>query len=89
MFQDVRQSDGWGKYLTSIGFRTIRTSGGVLMAIKKVLSFGLIKIQKPTPVNKKDLEEIENIARKENYFMIKFEPFVGQDENLLTKPVTL
>jgi lipid II:glycine glycyltransferase (peptidoglycan interpeptide bridge formation enzyme) len=83
MFQDVRQSDGWGKYLTSIGFKTIRTSGGVMMALKKVLFFSLIKIQKPTPLSKEDLEEIESVAKKENYFMIKLEPFVGQDENLL------
>ncbi len=84
-FQDIRQSDNWGKYLTSIGFKTVRTSGGVLMVIKKIWFFGLIKIQKPSPLSKEDLDEIENTAKKENYFMIKLEPFVGQDENLLTQ----
>jgi lipid II:glycine glycyltransferase (peptidoglycan interpeptide bridge formation enzyme) len=83
MFQDVRQGDGWGKYLCSIGFKTIRTSGGVLMVIKKILFFSLIKIQKPPPLSKRDLDEIESIAEKEKYFFIKLEPFVGQDENLL------
>ena len=83
MFQDIRQSDSWGKYLTSIGFKTIRTSGGVLIVIKKILFFSLIKIQKPHPLQKKDLDEIESIAKKEKYFLIKLEPFVGQNENLL------
>lgn len=85
MFQDVRQSDDWGKYLTSVGFHTIRTSSGVLMVVKKVLFFSLIKVQKPSPLSKEDLEEIESIAKKEKYFLIKLEPFVGQDENLLTQ----
>jgi lipid II:glycine glycyltransferase (peptidoglycan interpeptide bridge formation enzyme) len=84
-FQDVRQSDDWGKYLTSVGFKTIRTSDGVLMVIKRLWFFSLIKIQKPSPLSKEDLDEIESIARKENYFMIKLEPFVGQDENLLVQ----
>jgi lipid II:glycine glycyltransferase (peptidoglycan interpeptide bridge formation enzyme) len=85
LFQDVRQSDSWGKYLTSIGFKTIRTSSGVLMVIKKLWFFSLIKIQKPSVLTKEDLTEIEEIAKKENYFMIKLEPFVGQDENLLVQ----
>jgi lipid II:glycine glycyltransferase (peptidoglycan interpeptide bridge formation enzyme) len=85
MFQDVRQSDDWGKYLNSIGFKTIRTSSGILMVIKKILFFSLIKIQKPSPLSKEDLDEIESIAKKEKYFLIKLEPFVGQDENLLTQ----
>jgi lipid II:glycine glycyltransferase (peptidoglycan interpeptide bridge formation enzyme) len=84
-FQDVRQSDSWGKYLTSVGFKTVRTSGGVLMVIKKLWFFSLIKIQKPSPLSKEDLDEIESIARKENYFMVKLEPFASQDENLLVQ----
>jgi lipid II:glycine glycyltransferase (peptidoglycan interpeptide bridge formation enzyme) len=82
--QDVRQCDAWGKYLNSIGWKTIRTSGGILMAIKKLLFFSLIKIQKPTNVTKEDLEEIERIAKKENYFLIKLEPFLGQDEKIIS-----
>jgi lipid II:glycine glycyltransferase (peptidoglycan interpeptide bridge formation enzyme) len=81
--QDVRQSDGWAKYLNSIGWKTVRTPGGTLIAIKKLLFFSLIKIQKPNFMDKKELEEIEKIAKKENYFLIKLEPFLGQDEKLI------
>ena len=83
MFQDIRQSDSWAKYLTSVGWKTIRTSSGILIAVKKVFFFSLIKIQKPESVSKEDLGEIESICKKERYFLIKFEPFVGQDERLL------
>ena len=84
-FQDIRQSDGWAKYLQAVGWRTVRTPGGVLMAVKKVLSFGLIKIQKPRNITDKDLQEIEEIAKRERYFLVKLEPFVGQDENVLIR----
>lgn len=82
-FQDIRQSDSWAKYLESVGWKTVRTPSGVLMSVKKVLSSGLIKIQKPHLITKQDLIEIEEIAKKERYFLVKLEPFVGQNENIL------
>jgi lipid II:glycine glycyltransferase (peptidoglycan interpeptide bridge formation enzyme) len=85
---DIRQSGSWAKYLESVGWKTRRTSSGVLIDIKKLWLFGsfsLIKIQKPRALTDKDLEEIDEICREERYFLVKLEPYIGQDEVLLTK----
>ncbi|KKS37419.1 MAG: hypothetical protein UV00_C0014G0020 [candidate division WWE3 bacterium GW2011_GWF1_42_14] len=77
--QDIRQSDGWGKYLEAIGWKTRRTSNGILIAIRSSFIGNFVKIQHPRKIEKEDLEEIENICRGEKCAYIKIEPDHDQD----------
>ncbi len=83
--KDIKQSDNWGKYLSTLGFYTRKTSGGVMMEFRKLLGGSLAKIQHPQPLLDKDLQEIELVGKKEKALMLKLEPYVGQDESLLIK----
>jgi len=77
--QDIRQSEGWGKYLQSIGWKTRKTSKGILIAIRPSFIGNFVKIQHPRKIEKEDLEEIENICRDEKCAYIKIEPDFDQD----------
>lgn len=77
--QDIRQSDGWGKYLETLGWKIRKTSSGILIDIKPTFLGNLVKIQRPKKVDEKDLEEIEKICREEKCAYIKIEPDYGQE----------
>ena len=77
--EDIRQSEGWEKYLQAIGWKTGRTSKGILIAIRPSFIGNFVKIQHPRKIEKEDLEEIENICRDEKCAYIKIEPDFDQD----------
>jgi len=82
---DIRQSDNWGKYLSTLGFYHKRTPGGVMMVFKKILGVSLVKIQRPRPLTTQDIKEIEDLGKQEKAALIKIEPNIGQDQSLLTE----
>ncbi|MFC1622091.1 lipid II:glycine glycyltransferase FemX [Patescibacteria group bacterium] len=79
----MRQSDFWSKYLGFSGWETIKTKSGVKVRFLKLLGRKLVKIQKCPPLNKTQLQEIEDLCVKNKALFIKIEPGVGQDEKLL------
>lgn len=81
---DVRQSPQWSKFLETLGWKSFRTSRGINIQIRKSVFGALVKLQKPNPFNKSDLNEIENICREQKAMFIKIEPYLGQDIDLLT-----
>lgn len=83
--KDPRQSDNWAKYLEFLGWSHKRTRSGVLISYRKMPIGALVKIQRPQPLGKSDLEEIEEVCREIKAFFIKIEPNIGQDEDVLDK----
>lgn len=69
---DLRQSPGFAKYMSSLGWQVDRV-GGVAIFSKLVPLLGtLIKIQRPNlPL---PLEEIDQLARSKKAFLVKVEP---------------
>ena len=59
--EDIRQSEGWGKYLEAIGWKTRRTSKGILIAIRPSFLGNFVKIQHPRKIEEEDIKEIEDI----------------------------
>jgi hypothetical protein len=100
-FDDIRQSKAWGNYLSQLGWKIYFTSNEVLIAVRKLGFTSVIKIQRPRSLVKKDLEEIDEIVKKEKPMFIKMEAFFDQDlsifkpagylasENPLSVPSTL
>lgn len=84
---DMRQTDEWAEYLRFLGWKNERTSNGTLVNFRKLsfFPFGkVVKVQRPFPLlKKKDLEEIENLSRKQKALFIKIEPNVGQNTQIL------
>lgn len=80
--QDIRQSDGWGKYLETLGWKIRKTSSGILIDIRPTFLGNFVKIQRPRKITEQDLEEIEKICRKEKCAYIKIELDYDQDESI-------
>ncbi len=83
--QDIRQSDEWGKYLETLGWKIRKTSSGILIDIRPTFLGNFVKIQRPRKVTEKDLEEIEKICREEKCAYIKIEPDYDQDISVFEK----
>jgi lipid II:glycine glycyltransferase (peptidoglycan interpeptide bridge formation enzyme) len=82
---DIRQSDKWSMYLKELGWNSYRTSSGASIQYIKTFLGTIIKIQHPSPLSLKDINEIENFCSKLKPLFIKIEPFTGQDTSLLEK----
>ncbi|SRR3989339_105597 len=77
--EDIRQSEGWGKYLEAIGWKTRRTSKGILIAIRPSFLGNFVKIQHPRKIEEEDIKEIEDICSTEKCAYIKIEPDHDQE----------
>lgn len=82
---DIRQSNEWGENMKMYGWDFVRTPGGINVGFlhSKIGSF--VKIQRPRLLNEKDLEEIEDLCKKNRAFFIKIETSYGQNIEVLTK----
>jgi len=80
---NLRQSDEWFEYLKSLNWRYVKTSSGVKIAYFKSLFGVVIKIQRPILIDKANLDEILNFALKNKAIIVKIEPSIGQDEDIL------
>jgi lipid II:glycine glycyltransferase (peptidoglycan interpeptide bridge formation enzyme) len=81
--EELRQSENWAKYLTTLGWTSVRTSSGINIEHRKLGFLSIVKIQHPKPLTTQDLEEIETICKKHKALFIKIEPSIGQDIKIL------
>jgi len=72
MTADLRQSDGWAKYLQSLGWEVEEVEDAKIYIRKIPLLGSVIKIQRPTVVP--PIKEIDRIARKHRALLVKLEP---------------
>jgi len=84
-FQDIRQSENWGRYLTSLGWKIKDTPGGVMAAIRNLGVGSFIKIQRPHLLSDLDIKEIDELCKNERPLFIKIEPWMSQDEEVLKR----
>jgi lipid II:glycine glycyltransferase (peptidoglycan interpeptide bridge formation enzyme) len=82
---DIRQSPNWEAYLKTLGWHGIRTSKGTLIEYIKSGLGKVAKIQRPFNLEEVELQEIDDICKKENMVFAKLEPSSHQDINLLLK----
>lgn len=82
---DIRQSDKWSLYLKGLGWNSHKTSCGAIIQYIKTFLGTIVKIQHPSPLSMKDLEEINDFCSEQKALFIKIEPFTGQDISLLEK----
>lgn len=82
---DIRQSDEWAENMKMYGWDFIRTPGGINVGFLHSKLGSFVKIQRPRLLDEKDLEEIENLCKKNRAFFIKIETSYGQNIEVLTK----
>ena len=80
---DLRQSENWAKYLHKLGWNTYKTKSNVALHVRKTILGGMAKIQRPPKLSVKNIEEIQNICKKENITFITIEPNLKQNLALL------
>jgi len=80
---DIRQSENWAEYLHSLNWDSHKTSSGMNIEYTKTFLGGIVKIQRPSILEKKDLVEIETFCKGIKPLFIKIEPFIGQDVRVL------
>lgn len=77
--EDIRQSDEWGRYLETLGWKIRKTSGGISISIRPTFLGNFTKIQHPKKITAEDLKEIGSICEEEKCTYIKIEPDFDQD----------
>jgi lipid II:glycine glycyltransferase (peptidoglycan interpeptide bridge formation enzyme) len=80
----VKQGDEWGEYLSSLGWRFVRTGSGVGLAILPTFLGKLCKVQRPHELTPQIVTEIEQVCKEHKVGLLKVEPGFGQDPILLT-----
>lgn len=83
--EDLRQSPKWAEYLAWLGWKPVVTSGGINIEILSTCIGRMVKIQRPGPLTKSDLDEIYKICTENKALFIKLEPSYYQDTDLLTE----
>lgn len=87
MVTDLRQAEGWSRYLSSQGWRITEVKGKKskckIYARKIPLIGSVIKIQRPTEVP--PVNEIDQTAKNCRALFVKFEPLLTTNYQLLTK----
>lgn len=82
---DIRQSDGWGKYLSKLGWRSHRIGNGANIMYRRTFLGSVVKIQHPPVLKTSDLKEIEDFCKGIGAMFIKIEPFLDQDMSIFKK----
>ncbi|MEK7595580.1 MAG: peptidoglycan bridge formation glycyltransferase FemA/FemB family protein [Patescibacteria group bacterium] len=75
----------WSDYLELYCWKSLKTANGVVIRIIRVLCFNVAKIQRPSPLSQKDIEEIKMLCRKKHVVYLVIEPSLNQDLQLLKK----
>jgi lipid II:glycine glycyltransferase (peptidoglycan interpeptide bridge formation enzyme) len=78
----IRQSKGWAKFLEGLGWKIKIINGIYIFHLKTPLG-RVVKIQKPSEFEQKDLEEIENFCREIKAMFVKIEPTNKKNEEML------
>lgn len=79
---ELRQSDGWGKYLEYLGWKTENLEGCAIRIRRLGLLGSIVKIQKPENL---PLQEIENLVKKHRALFVRVEPSNESQAEDLTK----
>lgn len=82
MTSDLRQSEGWAKYLQTIGWEIDEIEGTKVYIRNIPLLGSVIKIQRPAVVP--PVSEIDRIARKHRALLVKLEPPLTPEYRLPT-----
>lgn len=82
---DTRQSDEWSKYLEMYHWESVRLSNGSILRMVPLLGVKFAKLQRPKPLTKGDLEEIDRICKKNRTVFIRIFPNLKQDVSILEK----
>src|SRR3989344_333796 len=80
---DIRQSDEWAENMKMYGWDFIRTSGGINVGFLHTKLGAFVKIQRPMLLDKKDLEEVEELCKRNHALFIKIETSYGQNIDTL------
>lgn len=80
---DLRQSPAWADYLRFLGWEVLTTSNGVNFATMQSKFGNVVKVQRPEKLLAEDLVEIETKALELRAALIKVEPSLGQDLDVL------
>ncbi|MBT6401106.1 peptidoglycan bridge formation glycyltransferase FemA/FemB family protein [candidate division WWE3 bacterium] len=81
--KDVRQSEGWGKFLVWAGWLCERTKNNILVCSRQSPFGRLAKVQRPLNITKKDLKQIDQICKENKCSVLKLEPSLGQNLRVL------
>ncbi len=81
---DIRQSDEWAQYLEFLGWVPLKTSLGANAAMMTSKFGNVIKVQRPVRLVEGDLNELEAIAVENKVALVKIEPSLSQDLQVLT-----
>ena len=80
---DIRQSEAWSKYLEMYGWQSAVTSGLTNIEMQKTLFGKIAKIQRPKFLTQNDLAEIDAVCKKEKILLVKLEPELTQNLDIL------
>lgn len=83
--EDMRQSEKWELYLSTLGWTSFRTSKNINLEIINIPFGKSAKVQRPMALDLEDLEEIMDLCKKNNVSSLKLEPNLKQNLELLTK----
>ncbi|MCA9308262.1 MAG: peptidoglycan bridge formation glycyltransferase FemA/FemB family protein [Patescibacteria group bacterium] len=78
---DVRQSQAWAEYLKYLDWKVAEVDG-IHFATYKYAGISFTKLQRPTSLNKEQLEEIINVSKTHGSTILKVEPNVNQDVSM-------
>lgn len=84
MDKNIRQTDEFKAFFEFIGWECVKTSSDINVYFYKLLNGTLAKIPRPHLLSKADLVEIEELCKKKRAALLKIEPEVNQDIQLLT-----
>jgi lipid II:glycine glycyltransferase (peptidoglycan interpeptide bridge formation enzyme) len=80
---DVRQSDQWGQFLSTLGWKTHVLSNGSKVRIIKTFLGSMAKFQRPDTLTKENLVELDEVLLKNKCLFVKVEPALDQDLSVL------
>jgi lipid II:glycine glycyltransferase (peptidoglycan interpeptide bridge formation enzyme) len=85
MIEDIRQSENWAQYLSTLGWKSSRTDTGVSVALLNKFSITFAKIQRPLNLTQEKIESIEKIREAQNIHITKIEPADNTAAELLSE----
>ncbi|MEK7595506.1 MAG: GNAT family N-acetyltransferase [Patescibacteria group bacterium] len=80
---DVRQSEGWTEYLKMYDWKLLKLTKGSVIRLKPTFLGTIAKLQRPTQLINSDLNEIDNLCKENKVALLKLEPNIDQNINLI------
>ncbi len=80
---DVRQSTWWTEYLKLYGWKFLGLTKGSVIRFKPTFIGTIAKLQRPTQLLDSDLDEIDKLCKENKIAILKLEPNLNQDLDLI------